>query len=174
MTSVDSLEPIWPPEDRTTQEYLGLTEHELEMPDSPWVYGNEAFNPALQASNARKRAARKKASAVPPYHPDYDPNAVVHDYSSSSSGYESETLVRPNGQLVRRGSEGLELGPVDREDMLRQYVEGLGAQQGRYNVYVPDPPSEPDTSDDDDIPLGERVERWRAATDPTEAERKNQ
>lgn len=117
---------------------------------------------------------------MPPYHPDYDANAPPpsdYDTGTTSSGYESDTLMRPNGQLIRRGSEGFEIGPINREETLHRYVDSLGAQQGRYNIYVPEPPSEPDTSDDDNMPLGERVERWRADADTaytSDGEKKNQ
>lgn len=61
--------------------------------------------------------------------------------------------------MVRRGSEGYEVLPVDREEILRRYIESRGEEDGRYRRYVPEPPSE---SESEDEPLSERVEKWKA------------
>ena len=70
---------------------------------------------------------------------------------------------------MRRGSEGYEVHVIDREEMLRQHVMDHMEEPGRYNVYVPDPPSESDQEQElellpvDEVPLTARVESWRAA-----------
>jgi palmitoyltransferase len=39
---------------------------------------------------------------------------------------------------VRIGSEGYEVRPVGREEMLRKYLEELGEEPGRYVRYMPE------------------------------------
>jgi len=58
---------------------------------------------------------------------------------------------------------------VNREELLRQYIEEQAQEEGRYHRYVP----EPDTNSEEDeeegeeyIPLGKTVESWRAGMDP--------
>ena len=56
--------------------------------------------------------------------------------------------------------------PIDREELLRQYIEDRTTEPGRYQLYVPDPPSEPESgpeAEDESIPLVEKLGRWRAA-----------
>lgn len=70
---------------------------------------------------------------------------------------------------MRRGSEGYEIPPINREEMLRMYIEGQVEEPGRYNVYVPEVASESseeadDEEEDETVPLAKRVESWRAAT----------
>jgi len=86
---------------------------------------------------------------------------------------------------VRRGSEGYEVRAIDREGLLAEFIASRAQEEGRYNRYVPEPPSEPDSSessweeqagdggvnghdevvvdDDEDEPLAVRVEKWRSA-----------
>lgn len=45
----------------------------------------------------------------------------------------------------RRGSEGYEVRPVSREQMLRQYLESVGENYDRYIRYIPEPESESET-----------------------------
>lgn len=64
---------------------------------------------------------------------------------------------------VRRGSEGYEVKSVDREEMLRRFVEGRTHEPGRYQRYVPEPSSESEVEDgdaDESIPLAQQVEQW--------------
>ena len=54
---------------------------------------------------------------------------------------------------------------IDREDLLRQYIEDRTLEPGRYQLYAPDPPSEPDSgpeAEDEQMPLAEKLERWQA------------
>jgi hypothetical protein len=160
-TFTDELQGEWPPRDPTDFEDDDL-DHELTLPSSPWTYANGSLNPALEVSNGamRRRAnarRRGEAGAVPPYHPDfedptYDPAAGD---SSESDDYDEEPMPpsRP-GPRVRRGSEGVEVLPVDREEMLRRYVASATAREGRYQRYTPEPPSEGEDNDEtDDVPL---------------------
>lgn len=64
---------------------------------------------------------------------------------------------------VRRGSEGYEVRPVNREEMLREYIQSEIQRTGRYEVYQPeeyvegyesDPKEDKDVACDDDRPLG--------------------
>jgi palmitoyltransferase len=87
---------------------------------------------------------------------------------SSSDGYADAEPVIPGAGRMRRGSEGYEIPTIDREEMLRMYIEGQVGEPGRYNVYVPEALSESSEEDDDEeetVPLAKRVESWRAGTD---------
>ncbi|KII93606.1 hypothetical protein PLICRDRAFT_100276 [Plicaturopsis crispa FD-325 SS-3] len=153
----DDPQKSWPPRDPAA-------DHKLELPESPWTYENGSVNPALRPSNGallRSRRQRPRGmSAVPPYHPDYDPSAPDNLGSTSispstqsptsQSESDSDDYGDDSGtRRIRRGSEGYEVAPIDREAMLRQYVESLGDEQGRYNIYVPEPYSEGEDSGDD-------------------------
>jgi hypothetical protein len=112
------------------------------LPSSPWTFENGSFNPSLQPSNAQlrssgsKRRRPKGASAVPPYHPDYEHLPSSSQHASSSS--ESDDVDDYVGPRIRRGSEGYEIRPIDREETLRRFIETRGLEEGRYNVYVPE------------------------------------
>ena len=68
-------------------------------------------------------------------------------------------------EFVRRGSEGYEVKPIDREGLLRQYIEDRTAAPGRYHLYVPDPPSDVENGTDDDrVPSAEKMARWQEAS----------
>ena len=131
---------------------------------SPWTFENGDFNPALQPSNESLRqatsVARKRqrscipegadSSDVPPYHPDYDrgnENGLDEEDSPDEDANYSEARVR-------RGSEGYEVRQINREDMLRRYLEELGEKEGRYVKYIPQPDSDvDDDGDEDNVPL---------------------
>ncbi|KAF8899051.1 zf-DHHC-domain-containing protein [Infundibulicybe gibba] len=144
---------VWPPRDpRETSEF--------QLPASPWTYENGSLNPNLEPNNARLRSSVKPkrssqnasgTSALPPYHPDYaeaEDGEVV--YTSESSSQDSLGA----GSFVRRGSEGYEVRPVGREDMLSRYLRELGEEPQRYHRYIPQPLSD---SEDDDVPLSQAV-----------------
>lgn len=94
---------------------------------------------------------------VPPYHPDYykgeaypaegddDEDSLV---SSDDEVEDDEDIPlggahdRKSSVRVRRGSEGYEVRPVSREQMLRQYLESVGEDYDRYIRYIPQPESE--------------------------------
>jgi palmitoyltransferase len=161
-------------------------EHVLTLPSSPWTYSNDALNPDLHPTSAGKRKSKPRAkkakaakgpiSSLPPYHPDYEPplegdedgagGAFVYS-SASDTSYSSDGYIEPvipGAGRVRRGSEGYELPPIDREEMLRRYIEGQVGEAGRYNVYVPEPESESSEDEEARVPLAQKVENWRAAT----------
>ena len=141
----------WPPKDPDRSRYED-PQKGFVLPESPWTYENGTFNPDLQPSNvrlrngnARRRQRGDGASELPPYHPDYDPDAVVDDDVSDisfGSSVEGEGYALPHRTQVRRGSEGYEIRPAGREDMLRRYLEDLGETPGRYHRYIPMPDSD--------------------------------
>ncbi|KAH7880993.1 DHHC palmitoyltransferase-domain-containing protein [Lentinula edodes] len=146
---------VWPPDD-PIQPYFEEPEGEFKLSESPWTFENEGVNPDLQPYNTklredsvtRRRKSRKAAgySTLPPYHPDYQGSE-----GEQSSESESSDDGKYNGSgRVRRGSEGYEFKPTDREDMLRRYLEQVGETPGHYKRYIPQIESE---SDEDDIPL---------------------
>jgi hypothetical protein len=87
-------------------------------------------------------------SPLPPYHPDYSEMNASEDSDSTS---EDSDDVAP---FVRGGSEGYEVQPVDREDMLRRYLKEIGEEPGRYHRYIPSP----DFDSDEDLPLAQVLE----------------
>ncbi|RDX51137.1 palmitoyltransferase PFA4 [Polyporus arcularius HHB13444] len=162
----------WPPKDPDAYIYPDEgRNHQFQLPPSPWTYENGTLNPELQPTGTRRRrSAQPKAgegpfAAVPPYHPAYG-RQESHDTYSPDSGSddddEYEHVGRPR-EFVRRGSEGYEVRPIHREDLLRRYVEDRTTEPGRYQLYVPEPPSEPESGAEEDeyIPLAEKVEMWR-------------
>lgn len=102
---------------------------------------------------------------MPPYHPAYGEQESHQKYPLDSESEEDE-YEHPGRQreFVRRGSEGYEVRSIDREALLRRYVEDRTAEPGRYQLYVPNPPSEPESGAEDEeerMPLSEKVEMWR-------------
>jgi len=140
----------WPPQDPTA-----YNNHTFSLPANPWTYENGSLNPDLQPSNTsrlRERTSSKRVrptSALPPYHPDYKESATDEEAESCDSDDEYWEQSAPQ-KLVRRGSEGYEVRPVDREEMLRQYVDEQTHMQGRYNVYEPEVDSESESVSDVD------------------------
>lgn len=150
------------------------------LPESPWTYENESLNPNLEAHNSRQPDVRRRkvqggngpVSSVPPYHPDYRPEGEDDGASdrvlySGDSSSEDEPLVPGTGprRFIRKGPEGYEILPINREAMLRQHIEHRMQEPGRYNVYVPEPlaPDESDSeNEEEEVPLTQRVETWRA------------
>ncbi|KAK7058431.1 Palmitoyltransferase [Paramarasmius palmivorus] len=139
-------EGSWPPKDPDRSRYED-PQKGFTLPDSPWTYENGSFNPDLTPSNAQRQhesLTRRRhkpapvASEYPPYHPDYDPGAVYEEAYDTSSD-EDEVIGAPR---VRRGSEGYEVRPAGREDMLHRYLEQLGETPGRYHRYIPMPDEE--------------------------------
>ena len=143
---------VWPPPDPT--EYNGG----WTQPASPWTYDNDGPNPALVPSNspsAQHLRSRKRdpagTSAVPPYHPDYDESSQ-HEYGAGEVDYDYDDgerfaeyeKVRQRMPFVRRGSEGYEVRPIDREQLLAEYIADRAQEDGHYSRYVPEPPSDPE------------------------------
>lgn len=126
---------------------------------SPFVYGEDSLNPALTPSNMRRRSNgnSKPAHALPPYHPDYKEGEFVTDPQAPEDNSEDsdEYVEPPPGRVrMRRGSEGYEVMPQSRDEMLRRYIEDLGEDPHRYVRYEPEPFSESEDEDDgDNVPL---------------------
>ncbi|KAI0783096.1 DHHC palmitoyltransferase-domain-containing protein [Abortiporus biennis] len=185
----------WPPKDPNAYVYPDEDpNYQFKLPDSPWTYENGTLNPNLSTNlnksnsqlrnrshnlNKPKPKVVEGTSIVPPYHPDYrepgedDSDIGIHDDTSSEDDYyqDEEGGGQPRSRIVRRGSEGLEARPIDREEILRRYVDETIHEPGRYNVYVPEPLSESEeeeeqdeTEDSEDQPLAEKVEAWIANT----------
>ncbi|KAJ7897198.1 zf-DHHC-domain-containing protein [Mycena olivaceomarginata] len=167
LTEDDDGQPaseIWPPRDPATF-HDGDPNREFVLPDSPWTYENGSINPDLQPSNSAATAPRRRkktpdgTSALPPYHPDYQPPAsgTADDGDDASDDEEDDyRYTDPGKHRVRRGSEGYEVRPAAREDMLARYLLEIGETPQRYHRYIPQPDSEPE-SDGDDVPLGQQL-----------------
>ena len=127
--------------------------HVFTLPKDPWTYGNGSFNPDLHPvpsdHGLRGRrgspASRQRHTnpypgeggevdetyAVPPYHPDYDESQPSYGHFSQppyadEDGDEDDHYYEDRPQhrrLIRRGSEGYEVRTIDREEMMKQYVE---------------------------------------------------
>ncbi|KAH0591078.1 hypothetical protein H2248_001184 [Termitomyces sp. 'cryptogamus'] len=148
---------IWPPHDTTA--LTEVPEHDFILPSSPWTYENGDVNPDLRAFNAERRASAKRRkrvkrrapgeSPLPPYHPDYREQV---DKESGSADESSNDEYDAQGPLVRTGSEGYEVRPVDREEVLRRYLAEMSQEQGRYKYYIP-APDDGDSESDSDTPL---------------------
>ena len=108
-----------------------------------------------------RRRVSTQISKVPPYHPDYVP---PNEHGDDDDGYrtssaessddeypgwfegknadsappEDPEAVRTGGFTMRRGSEGYEVRPVNREQVLHQHLVEAGEDLSRYNRYVPD------------------------------------
>ncbi|KAG2350756.1 zf-DHHC-domain-containing protein [Suillus weaverae] len=147
----------WPPRDPTLANQLPF-----KLPDNPWTYENGDVNPNLRPSNGRLRgvngnrhkSSQDPVSVLPPYHPDYeDPGVDARPgrlYSpDSDSDYSEEGC---SGAIrVRRGSEGYEVRPVNREQMLQEYVQDQISEAGRYQVYEPEHTLESDEDFEDEF-----------------------
>lgn len=171
-------EESWPPKDPNAYIYPDADpKHVFKLPNNPWTYENGSLNPDLHASNSairatsqirkRKNKEDKQANvpSVPPYHPDYVEPGEEETHSdsppsslpNSSSEDEYDEVPEENRRLVRRGSEGYEVQSIDREEILRRFIEGRVHEPGRYHRYEPEPTSGPDSDEDEDVPLLERV-----------------
>ncbi|KAJ7193293.1 zf-DHHC-domain-containing protein [Mycena pura] len=127
----------WPPRDPDSV-HEGDPGRGFALPESPWTYENGSVNPNLQPSNSARRRKQEGtgASTLPPYHPDYQPeDEYESDIEDGDDEYTDNSRVR-----VRRGSEGYEIRPAAREDMLARYLTEIGGK--RYHYYVPEPGSE--------------------------------
>jgi len=151
----------WPPREwdaDTSPMHKSVTE------SSPWTYDNESLNPNLQPSNSQSRRRNKSqssspgVSSLPPYHPDYKDGDQGAYYPGNDVSKDEEESA-PKGQLhVRTGSEGYEIRPEEREEMLRRYLTDLGEEPGRYLRYIPQPESEEIDDSEDDVPLAQQKE----------------
>ncbi|KAF9015709.1 palmitoyltransferase PFA4 [Cyathus striatus] len=151
----------WPPKDPLILQSEPL-DHAAVLASSPWTYENGGLNPDLQATNTRYRQSSSRTqtyttssvgvSSLPPYHPDYVENEAMHVGDASDNdtiSISSDADLFEHADRVRSGSEGYEVRLEEREEMLKQYLQDLGEEPGRYMRYIP----EPDTESDEDIPL---------------------
>ena len=126
-------------------------DHVFALPKDPWTYGNGSFNPDLYSGPLNRGLRERRGSptsrqrhtnpylgedmdgthAVPPYHPGYDESQPSHahfsrppyadeDEDEDDHYYEDRPQRR---RFIRRGSEGYEVRTIDREEMMKQYVE---------------------------------------------------
>ncbi|KJA28514.1 hypothetical protein HYPSUDRAFT_129104 [Hypholoma sublateritium FD-334 SS-4] len=132
---------------------------------SPWTIADGSLNPDLHPSNTalrgsvnmrRRRPPIPGASSLPPYHPNYQEEYSTQQSQPCYESSDDEDYDGPSSKVrVRRGSEGYEIRPESREQMLREYLESLGEQPDRYLRYIPQVEGDFDTDeDDDDVPLG--------------------
>ncbi|TFK77407.1 zf-DHHC-domain-containing protein [Pluteus cervinus] len=140
LTELSTGIPIsWPPQE-PSQVYLEDDEDNSRfvLPESPWTYQNESFNPNLKPMNTQKRGLARQRQ---PKRKDGTSNVSPYnlDYESDSSLEEVDAPMRPR---IRRGSEGYEVRPVDRNEMLQQYLSQVGEQDHQYVRYIPQPKSE--------------------------------
>ena len=127
--------------------------HVFTLPKDPWTYGNGSFNPDLDPNPSANDVKERRGSSasrqrhtypypgedgeidgtypVPPYHPDYDESQRSHGHISRPP-YEDEDEDEDDRyyedgpqsrRFIRRGSEGYEVRPINREEMMRQYVD---------------------------------------------------
>ncbi|KAG6337063.1 hypothetical protein ID866_2016 [Astraeus odoratus] len=140
----------WPPHDPAA-------EKPFQLPDSPWTYENGSVNPNLRPSNSGN-VHRAYTSALPPYHPNFEDDVSPRQRQSYSPDATSESEEDYDGARVRRGSEGYEIRPLNREEMLRRYLESQTSREGRYRLYEPESESFSEYGDnpiaDGDTPLG--------------------
>ncbi|KAG5637653.1 hypothetical protein H0H81_003730 [Sphagnurus paluster] len=140
----------WPPRDPVTQKREEQGEHELVLPSSPWTYENGSVNPDLEPSNSSRRrnvAKRqtKGVSLLPPYHPDYQEGEQVVLEQSEDDSCSDDYSGHPR---IRSGSEGYEVRPVDREELLHRYLREVGEEPARYHRYIPTPESDNESDED--------------------------
>ncbi|KAI6153872.1 DHHC palmitoyltransferase-domain-containing protein [Pisolithus tinctorius] len=124
----------WPPRDPTAEKIP------FKLPESPWTYGNESVNPNLRPSSSNMRESyshQAYTSALPPYHPDFEENCNTRSLECSSPDLDTD-LEGCGGIKLRRGSEGYEVRPLDREEMLQRYIETQVSETGRYQLYEPE------------------------------------
>lgn len=127
------MQDTWPPADPSRRQIdYGDDETPARLPNTPWTYGANSFNPALRPSN---QAIRRQ---YPPYHPMYGQEQPVESDEDSDS--------ESGRAIVRRGSEGYEVRQIDREEVLRTYIETRGEDALRYRRYVPEQTSDGEES----------------------------
>ncbi|KAF7337517.1 Palmitoyltransferase PFA4 [Mycena sanguinolenta] len=148
---------IWPPRDPAAM-HDGDPNKEFVLPDSPWTYENGSINPELRPTNSapRRRRTPDGTSSLPPYHPDYRPGNA-DDMESTDDDEDDYRYAAPSKTKVRRGSEGFEVRPAGREDMLARYLLEIGETPQRYHRYIPQPDSEPES--EDEVPLAQQLHR---------------
>lgn len=102
----DLVQYLWPPKDPTRESRDEGKMVKLSR-NGPFTYGNNGFNPALRPNNT---ASSIKASALPPWHPDYgkpdeeDLEEEEEDAAQESGVDTGETCLPPG---MASGSSGI-------------------------------------------------------------------
>ena len=113
----------WPPETPDTE----MDEnHVFTLQKDPWTYGNESFNPDLRPSPSNNGLRERDGSP----HDDDEPRPPYEHFSrppyadedEDENDYNHDDRLRRR-QFIRRGSEGYEVRPINREEMMKQYVD---------------------------------------------------
>ncbi|KAG8986071.1 Palmitoyltransferase [Tulasnella sp. 427] len=178
------VQDIWPPKDPAQyNERIGPR----FMGDSPFTYGN-GFNPNLEASNSqlrsRHRTSRRAAEAEDednerlststPSRESFSSNEYPNHSTNQGDGYtdgeeDDDNALISGSVRVRRGSEGWEVRPLNKEEIIARYVatrrledESVQPlrdppsdpiqQPGRYNRYVPESYESDGRDLDDSVP----------------------
>ncbi len=134
---------------------------------SPFIYGNDGFNPSLRASNSEKREYSggkvSRGNGVAPEWESDDENGSARTGSSPErylSDYDEEDLrpADPEAEMrrrmnarVRQGSEGWEVRPTEWGAGLldvESRMERPWEEEGRYRMYEPEPILDDDDDDD--------------------------
>ncbi|KIO26982.1 hypothetical protein M407DRAFT_14980 [Tulasnella calospora MUT 4182] len=137
------VQDIWPPKDPTQyNENIGPR----FAGDSPFTYGNN-FNPHLEASNtqlrSRHQASRRAAEAEyenddrlstsTPSRESFSSNEYPDHHPGPGDGYtdgegEDEPDVVNGSVRLRRGSEGWEVRPLSKEEIVSRYIATRGLE----------------------------------------------
>ena len=120
--------------------------HEFTLQKDPWTYGNGSFNPDLHPGSSKSGLRERGGSTVSRQRhayqypgeggemdgtPDHDKSRLPYEHFSrppyADEGEDEDDRYyedRPQRrQFIRRGSEGYEVRPIDRGEMLRRYVD---------------------------------------------------
>ncbi|EGO30996.1 hypothetical protein SERLADRAFT_455490 [Serpula lacrymans var. lacrymans S7.9] len=167
------VQASWPPRDPALKEQ---EDKPFILPDSPWTYENGSTNPNLRPSSgarlrsnvAGKQQKTRPVYAGPPYQIDPENEEEERGLASHSrsSSQDSDFVYTEEGYRqgvqVRRGSEGYEVRPVDREELLQRFLHDQNEDVDMYQRYVPEPSSD-DYSDEEEDNAGEQADGVRAA-----------
>jgi palmitoyltransferase ZDHHC6 len=153
------------------------------------VPSNSGSQQQQQQLRERKRTTGRGAgvSAVPPYHPDYEPTEECEDgdgvYYHHHRHHDNDDDDDDGGEhfaeyeretpRVRRGSEGYEVRWIDREQLLAEFIASRGQEEGHYRRYAPEPSSGSSDNgrgggealvreDEEEEPLAVRLAKWRS------------
>lgn len=136
----------WPPEAPSTRMEEN---HVFSLKREPWTYGNGSFNPDLHPGSSNSRLRERRGSpakrhainrsdeggemdetyAIPPDYPDHDEPGPSYEhfsrppYADEDEDDDSYEDMPQRRQFIRRGSEGYEVRSIDREEMMRRYVD---------------------------------------------------
>ncbi|KAF8336502.1 DHHC palmitoyltransferase-domain-containing protein [Cantharellus anzutake] len=178
---------IWPPKDP----YRSLNPHKpakalqrkFTLPEFPWTYGGNNFNPDLRPSNSELRrrtqagladddstlTAQPGAYSVPPYHASFSAGTDItmqsgpllsssSDLISSENDSDTHTThanIEPGRRVrVRRGSEGWEVRPRSPESSPAWDADTWRPIGDKYNRYIPEESSDDESNIDEEMDHG--------------------